>query len=149
VRSATAPFLLLSVLIIAAWWLSKFSQLLAPPREEHVAIRLILVWSFYPGALAWAALYRWCRRRAAAWGAERAVRTFWVAALAPAPLPLLVHWALIAHDEAVGQGLYAHLGNEAALILVLPIVSVVVSTLVTVGLARDVGAAPAGEAPEV
>lgn len=138
VRSATTPFLFLSVLVIAAWWLSKFSQLLAPPREEHLAIRLILVWSFYPGALAWAALYGWCRRHAAAWGAERAVRTFWTAALAPAPIPLLIHWALIAHDEKVGQGLYAHLGNEAALILVLPIVSVAVSTLVTVALARAI-----------
>lgn len=141
-RSATTPFLGLSVLLIAAWWLSRFSQALAPPREQHLAIRLILLWSFYPGALIWAALYRWCARRAGVWGGRRAVRVFWLAALAPAPIPLLIHWALVAHDQAAGRGLYSHLGEGAVFILTLPILSAVLSTLVTVALARSLGAAP-------
>ncbi|MBX3028261.1 hypothetical protein KF840_25505 [bacterium] len=143
-RAATTPFLGLSVLIIAAWWLSRFSQALAPPREEHLAIRLILLWSFYPGALLWAALYHWCARRAALWGGGRAVRVFWLAALAPAPIPLVIHWALIAHDQAAGRGLYSHVGGGAMLIYLLPVLSVVLSTVVSVGLARAIGATRPG-----
>lgn len=141
-RSVTTSFAVFSALILASWLMSRFSQLLAPPREEHLAIRLILLWSFYPGALIWTALFGWCEARAPTWGGWRAVRVFWLASLATAPIPLLIHWALIVHDREVTEGLYAHIGEGAVLIFLLPVVSVILSTLVAVALARKLGVTP-------